>query len=112
MNVETFVFDTPDVRGHVPGLKMYANRYTNPHNEAPQDGLTIIACHGLSQRTKYTNIYHSTVLLADSISQFCHFIRRKNRVELISVDRDFDVYNASLLYRPALILSSANDFEC
>ncbi|KAI0811137.1 hypothetical protein BC629DRAFT_1589875 [Irpex lacteus] len=49
MNVETFVFDTPDVRGYVPGLKMYANRYANPQNETPQDGLTIIACHGLSQ---------------------------------------------------------------
>ncbi len=66
MNVETFVFDTPDVRGYVPGLKMYANRYANPQNETPQDGLTIIACHGLSQRTKHTNIF-STILSTDPI---------------------------------------------
>ncbi len=38
--------------------------------------------------------------------------RRKNRLEVINADTDFDVYNASLVYRAALIKTSANDFEC
>ncbi|KAI0086613.1 hypothetical protein BDY19DRAFT_959407 [Irpex rosettiformis] len=48
MNVETFVLDTPNLRGRVQGLKMTANRYTNSRCET-QGGITVVACHGLSQ---------------------------------------------------------------
>jgi hypothetical protein len=53
MNTETFIFDTPYVQGHVSGLKMCANRYTMRGSQ-PQDGFTLIACHGLGQR-QYLN---------------------------------------------------------
>lgn len=48
MNVETFVFDTPSIKGYASGLKMAAKRYTVPALQA-RNGFTIIACHGLGQ---------------------------------------------------------------
>ncbi|KAI0341070.1 alpha/beta-hydrolase [Trametopsis cervina] len=48
MNVEEFILDTPVLEGQLAGMKMSSKRYTYTGNHA-QEGLTILACHGLGQ---------------------------------------------------------------
>ncbi|KAI0343802.1 alpha/beta-hydrolase [Trametopsis cervina] len=50
MHIEPFVFNTPQLEGYAPNIKIAAKRYTSPSaGRENADGFTLICCHGLGQ---------------------------------------------------------------